>query len=212
MRFITLFLFTIISLVSFSQNKFDTLCFGSKKYPLQKVRIFHESSQRGPVYLPSEYKEIEVKDWKSVPFFEYKKTDSIIGIENDDDGNLIMTSRWEGNCDTLSANKYYLSCLLDTIVTSYEDLRKIVPYVKSNNRKINFTACSLDQISNGKIRKHNIYYLVTSNEITDWDFFSFWGSYQDKAESKFSTLILRDFYYIRGKETYYLNRKFIILV
>lgn len=210
MRYFNIVFFSLTALVALSQNKYDTLYFGTKKFALQKVKIFRDHSQHGPVFLPSEYKKIEIENWGAVPYFKYEqKADTTFGIESDDENNLIVTSRWEFNCDTIPERKYYLDRLLDTIIIRYEDFGKVVPYIKTGAKKINFSAATIDASRDGKIGKHNIYYLLPNTR--DWNLFSYWDN-KSKSVIKSSTLILHDLYYLKGKETYYLDRKFIILI
>ncbi len=195
----------------FGQQKYDTLVIASKKYPLQRTKMFHNSSQDGTVLLPSEYKELR----KNLVFKSKDLTDSIIEIDNDEDGNEFITVRWSGKSNPSDTLRVYLHSLTDTLEVKIETFSSLNPYIKIGTKKIYFTSGKVIQFGNGGIKT------IIHKYKSDRDIFSYWRPYSwkpntvanlnDKGIFKGTTFILKDLYYAKGNSTYYLDREFVII-
>lgn len=90
MRTVAIFVFIFFAQTYFSQS-FDTLYFGNRKFPLQKVKVNYAVYQPGIAYLPVEYKEL--KNELKIPFRDYY--DSTYACENDKYGNCYLVFKPE---------------------------------------------------------------------------------------------------------------------
>ena len=197
--------------MALGQAKFDTLFIGKFKFPLEKVKLYHPY-QAGPINLPSEYKDLgDYMNLSKELSFKYKyDNDTTIGVNIDDDGNEIITSRWECSYNSSQVKTYYLSCFVDTIHVKLADFSKQSLYIKSNNKRMYIASAKIDAVKNDTIRELQYF------NSKDGKVFSYWNSTffteSERTAMKLSKYILRDFYYRKGEATYYLNRKFVIII
>lgn len=189
------------------QQKYDTLVIASKKYPLQKTKMFRNSSQDGSVLLPSEYKELR----NSLNLKVKDLADTIREIFNDEDGNEIQLSRWSGRKysedDTL---ELYMHSIVDTLKVKIEEFSNLNPYIKVGTKRIYFNSGKVLQFRNGGIKT------IVHTFKSDGIIFSYWESnsvsnLSNKGFLKGTTFILKDLYYTKGNATYYLDREFVII-
>lgn len=199
----------LISIVwtSTGQVKSDTLCIGGKKYPLHKTKLFHDW-QYGSVTLPSEYSKVERK----LNFKYTHKSDSIIGFENDDEGNEIMTIAFSGSSSEKKGKlDYNIYGFLDTLQIKIDEFSNHRPYIKTgNNKKIYFYAAKVDELHNDTITEYKY------DQINDGSIFSFCSDKERlkalQVKKQLPTYFLHDIYYVKGTATYYLKRSFTIIL
>ena len=181
--------FILLSNSFLSQTSVDTLVLATHKYLLFKTKIFHSTSQTGPVALPSEYREDA-----NLPFltFKYKAVN---------DKNTYPY--WD--------NLSHLSSVADTIFMSANEFRTLRPYIKSKGKKIFFCASKVDKIYNDTIT------IAAHSYVKEGAVLSFYQPYikfsdSDIEKLKQATFILRELYYAKGNATFYLDRKFVLKI
>jgi hypothetical protein len=210
-RFFIIIFFIHLANSFLSQTKVDTLVLATNKYCLVKTKLFHSSSQTGPVDLPSEY-----KDDKNLPFlmFKYKAVNDSsyeVKLEEELGGEYTVLKPEPKNIYPYWDNHSHLSSLTDTIYLTSKEFRNLRPYIKSNGKKIFFCASKVDKIYNDTIT------IASHSYVKDGTILSFWQPYTEFSENDIkklqqTTFIIRELHYTRGSATFYLNRKFVLKI
>ena len=184
---------------------------GKNKYPLIKTKIFHNDNQDSPVLLPSEYKATKQN---TILKFKYNFVfDSVIEVFEED-------TKFYAEITVLKPEKKgypyfdgtsFLRNIEDTLFLSDEEFKNLIPFIKSNKKKILFCASKVDKIYNDTIT------IASHSYITNGKILWYWQDYMRHDEKemlklKESTFILRELYYTRGNATFYLDKKFVIKI
>lgn len=204
-------LFFQITVNSYSQKSIDTLFLGKKKYPLVKTKIFHNHNQFSPILLPSEYKEI--KNTVSIELRYNFVCDSLIEKFEEDTEYFseITILKPEKINHPYFDNPTLLRRIEDTLILSEKEFIELIPFIKSNKKKIFFSASTVDRIYNDTIT------IAKHSYLTNGAILSYWQEHRKHYETemqklKTSTFVLRNLYYTRGNATFYLDRIFIIKI
>lgn len=151
-----------------------------------------------------------VYNWeKTTPQFRYSGyADSAYIINNDADGNELISIMFDKPHHPGPGETYYLASLLDTITIPYTGFGKDEPYIKSGKQKIYFTGAVADALYEGTIVRWIYAYMLAGNIFSYWE----WPGESDESieRRKHTTFILRDLIYRKGNATYYLDRQFVI--
>ena len=203
-----IFILTFLCVSVLHSQTTDTLIFGPKKYALKKTKVFHETSQLGPVILPSEYQSVNNPRKLTVKYKMLNDTSN--GVFNDEDGNEIWVSRWGDKNYPFLNNETYLPSFTDTIFVTLKEFYRLRPFIKVNTKKVYFTASNTVRVYNDTARKAYHSYLKEGYILTYWQSSDY--NNRDTLKVKNSSFIVRDLYYAKGTSTYYLDRQFLIKI
>ncbi len=200
--------FIIFFSLFFIQNGFaqlgtDTLHFGNKKYPLQKVKKSYSVFQPNIPYVPIEYKEHQ----HELRVTHTSKYDSSYTFEDGDNGESFMVMK-PASKNSVEYLSLYLGSFLDTIRIKSEELYNLKIYITSKGKRIPFSAFRMVNSKNGVGAEFTAGYIASGDLFRLFDFFN--EGYR-KQQFKNSTFFITDLYYRRGDAIYFFDRDFIIL-
>lgn len=203
MKALVVLLFSLVIHNSVAQSLTDTLYFGNKKFPLQKVKVNYEAWQPGIVDLPVEYKEL--KNELRIPYKSLVDSVYAFGVDKNDSHYLVTKPANEAAEENAHI---YLNSFLDTIKVKTEKLKDLKLYIKSNGKRVEFTGIRMLHHSDDRIAEFIASHVPGGKLFLFFDFFD--DAYHHQ-KWKHSSFIITDLYYQRGYATYYFDRSFIIL-
>ncbi|MES2591219.1 MAG: hypothetical protein V4608_04990 [Bacteroidota bacterium] len=209
MKRILIIIFLTYIYSAFAQSKADTLFVGNNKTILKKVKPFHTIFQDGPVQLASEYSEIDNK--AEFNFIAWNDTSYISSYDdqNGSNGQTTFVNVRLGD-HTKSNFTFYMSHFVDTISVEAKMLGKLQLFIKSNGHKVFLCAVKIYELRNGVMQTYSNTFSPEGYVFNYFDFPELDSIEIDRRKS--TTYILTDLYYIRGKETYFLDRQYVILI
>lgn len=204
-----LYVIIILLCTTYLFSQTDTLFVGSKKYPLQKTKVFYNDMHIDfPISLPIEYKPLKKNVF--IGFNREDRRENFIEVDTNENEIIIGLVRPDST-DCNNSTAVSLRNFLDTIFVTNNEFSNLVIKIKSKGKWLPLCNYNIYGICDSVLQITH-YTNISANTYYYANLFNS-SIYTSEIEvRKKTTYIIKDLYYRRGNATYYLNRQFVVLV